>query len=179
MFYQVIDRIFVIFLQDRRGQPGAERPCRRQVGPSDHLGIDVHDMLHGSTAHQDIFHRLAGEGELRSGGYSISGSVCGCVVSDFERDTLRTVYQYAVPSGRQEERGRFRGSPEAHAGIFVPDIVRSAVSYDRTRHLAETVDALAFAECQLLADIGVAVSVGDVCHAAKFCCGEETAGVIK
>ena len=145
LFDQIQDGVFVADFIERGGKPGAERPGRRDRRASDQLGIRVENVLHGSAADDDVFHGFSLERELCSGNGSVCGNVCCGVIGDLERYALGAVDEHAVASGRNEERDALRRTAELHAGIFVPDVERAAVSDDASGSFSQTIDIFAFA----------------------------------
>ena len=97
-------------------------------------------MLHGSAADEDILHRLARYGELRAGRDSLRTGCGGRVVCDLVGNTFGAVYENTISSRGDEERHALGGTSVADAGVLVPYVKRTAVSYDASGDLAQTVD---------------------------------------
>ena len=144
---EAVDGLLVVVGGERRRQPQAEGPRRRQRGPAGQPGVAVEDVLGRRAVDDQIFEGLAfdREADLRHE-----------FRADLERHSFRLVDEHAPAAVGEEEGNVLVGLLGARAAVAIPDFDDLAVLDERRETLAEPIDEVADAEIEPFEDVGPA-----------------------
>ena len=147
------NRLFVIGGGERGGQPQTEGLCRRQCRLAGQIGVVHQNFFQVLTADEEVVQLFAryGKGDL------VDGIRC-----HFKGDLVCGVDQHAVLVGGDIERDALIALLGAGAAVRVPVLHVLTVLHEGGELFAETIDAFAYIQGQLLPDKGVVCVLGIV-----------------
>jgi len=142
--------LLVVARGERRRQPQAKRPRRRQRRAAGELREVAQDVLRRRAKDQEILEALAGQRKLHAG---------RALRGDFEGDRAGLVDEHAVAAVRQIKRHALVRLVGAGAAILVVVLHDLTVFHEGRETLAEPVHVFAHAELQALVHVRLAVDL--------------------